>query len=231
MKRFDAGLEAARTSSTREMGELLALKAWYCDSTHRYTMTDAVQPLIVHERRRAPPAGNPKADRAATSCWRMAAISSTPRASWAARSTRSSARLPRKLRRLLLVRRRRLRQWRDRPSRPHGRGAHGLARGLPGLRRERQRHRQDLSTPGTTRSSEVEIFPESDATWRRPLGADGHFYRRQLEGFADTVLTARPMRGADVEDGVASVRAMVAIARSVRERQAGRASPMSTGPV
>ena len=34
-------------SSRDEMGEMLALKAWYCDSTHRYTMTDAVQPLPV----------------------------------------------------------------------------------------------------------------------------------------------------------------------------------------
>ncbi len=47
------------------------------------------------------------------------------------------------------------------------------------------------------------------------LGADGHFYRRQLEGFADVILHGKPMTGASVEDGVASVRAMVAIARSV----------------
>ena len=37
------------------------------------------------------------------------------------------------------------------------------------------------------------------------------------------MLNGAPMRGADIEDGIASVRAMVAIARSVRERQAGRA--------
>ena len=42
MKRFDPGLEAAKIFVDTEMGELLALKAWYCDSTHRYTMTDAV---------------------------------------------------------------------------------------------------------------------------------------------------------------------------------------------
>ncbi|MFP3616578.1 gfo/Idh/MocA family oxidoreductase, partial [Paraburkholderia sp. SIMBA_050] len=48
------------------------------------------------------------------------------------------------------------------------------------------------------------------------LGADGHFYRRQVEGFADSVLKGVVMRGADVDDGVASIRAMVAIAQSVR---------------
>ena len=46
------------------------------------------------------------------------------------------------------------------------------------------------------------------------LGADGHFYRRQLEGFADVILNGAAMTGADVEDGLASVRGMVAIARS-----------------
>jgi predicted dehydrogenase len=69
--------------------------------------------------------------------------------------------------------------------------------------------------PWYFRSSEVEIFHEKDATSRKPLGADGHFFRRQLEGLADTVLKGAPMRGANVEDGIASIRAMVAIARSV----------------
>jgi predicted dehydrogenase len=69
--------------------------------------------------------------------------------------------------------------------------------------------------PWYFRSSEVEIFHEKDATSRKPLGADGHFFRRQLEGLADTALNGSPMRGANVEDGLASIRAMVAIARSV----------------
>ena len=47
------------------------------------------------------------------------------------------------------------------------------------------------------------------------LGADAHFYKLQIEGFADTILHGAPMRGAGVEDGVAAVRALVAISRSV----------------
>jgi len=47
------------------------------------------------------------------------------------------------------------------------------------------------------------------------LGADGHFYRRQVEGFADSVLSGAPMRGAGMADGVACVKTMVAIANSV----------------
>ena len=41
------------------------------------------------------------------------------------------------------------------------------------------------STPGIIKSSEVDIFRERDATWYASLAADGHFYRRQVEGFAD----------------------------------------------
>jgi predicted dehydrogenase len=62
MKRFDPGLEAARDFVRDEMGEVLALKAWYCDSTHRYTMTDAVQPLPILSTAAKQPRENPKAD-------------------------------------------------------------------------------------------------------------------------------------------------------------------------
>ena len=70
--------------------------------------------------------------------------------------------------------------------------------------------------PWYYRSSEVDIFHEAEGGTRRVLGADGHFYRRQLEGFARAALDGAPLHGADIEDGVASVRAMVAIAQSAR---------------
>ena len=94
---------------------------------------------------------------------------------------------------------------------------------------ERQRHRRRPTIPGITRSSEVDIFHEADGASHRVLGADGHFYRRQLEGFADAILDGTPMTGADIDDGIASVRAMVAIARSAGERQAGAARPTCRG--
>jgi predicted dehydrogenase len=73
--------------------------------------------------------------------------------------------------------------------------------------------------PWYYKSSEVDIFHESAGETRRVLGADGHFYRRPLEGFADVILQGAPMTGAGLEDGIASVRAMVAIAQSVRSGQ------------
>ena len=70
MKRFDAGLAGrARRSSTSEMGELLALKAWYCDS-HPSLRDDRRRAAADrHQRAARKPAGNPKADlSAAISC-------------------------------------------------------------------------------------------------------------------------------------------------------------------
>jgi len=68
--------------------------------------------------------------------------------------------------------------------------------------------------PWLFRSSEVDIFRESTGASSRVLGADAHVYRRQLESFADAVLNDRPVAGADVADGIASIRAMLAIGES-----------------
>ena len=76
--------------------------------------------------------------------------------------------------------------------------------------------------PWLYKTSEVDIFDERAATTRRVLGADGHFYRRQLEGFAATILDGVPSQGAGIDDGVASVRAMVAISESLRSKRAIR---------
>ena len=52
----------------------------------------------------------------------------------------------------------------------------------------------------------VDIFHEREGTTRRPLGPDGHFYRRQLESFADVIVNGAPMTGANIDDGIASTR-------------------------
>jgi predicted dehydrogenase len=69
--------------------------------------------------------------------------------------------------------------------------------------------------PWYLRSSEVECFSVRDEQYHRLLGADAHVYRLQLEGFADTILHGTPLRGASIEDGVAALRTLVAISRSV----------------
>ena len=215
MKRFDPGLEAARDFVRDEMGEVLALKAWYCDSTHRYTMTDAVQPLPVLSAGAKKPRENPKAD---LSRYFMLAHGShlVDTAHFLAGDlVEVSARLTQKFGAYCWF-----------VDIAFANGAVGHLDLTVAVRMDWHEGLQLYGENGSViaktfnpwyyKASEVDIFSEKDATWRRPLGADGHFYRRQLEGFADTILDGVPMRGADIADGVASVRAMAAIAQSVR---------------
>ncbi|RUU87107.1 Gfo/Idh/MocA family oxidoreductase [Mesorhizobium sp. M7A.F.Ca.MR.176.00.0.0] len=214
MKRFDPALEAARDFVRDEIGEVLALKAWYCDSTHRYTNTDAVQPLPVTSRLARKPAGNPKADlrqyfmlahgshlvdTARFLCGDIVAVRARLNEKfgaycWFVESEFASGALGH-LDLTVAVRM----DWHE-GFQLYGENGSVIARTF---------------NPWYFRASEVEIFHEKTATAHKPLGADGHFFRRQLEGLADTVLNGTPMRGANVEDGIASIRAMVAIARSV----------------
>jgi len=219
MKRYDGGIEAAKDFIDGEMGQMLSMKAWYCDSTHRYAMTDAVQPAIVASKAARRPAGDPKADRqrylmlahgshlvdlARFLAGDIATLEARFREAYGARCWFIDV---------------------------------GFASGAIGhldltvavrmdwhegfeVQGERGGVIAKTYNPWYYKSSDVEIFHEADATYRRPLAADGHFYRRQVEGFADAALTGKAVRGATAEDGLASVRAMVAIARSVREKRA-----------
>jgi predicted dehydrogenase len=214
MKRFDAGLQAAKSFIRNEMGEMIALKAWYCDSTHRYPMTDAVQPLIVTSAAARKPSANPKADlrryyMLAHGCH----LIDTARY-FAGEIVSVQARLSERagiwcwfvdvefasgtLGHLDLTVQVRM-DWHE-GFQIYGRNGSILGK---------------TYNPWYYKTSEVDIFREADGATHRVLGADGHFYRRQLEGFARTVLDGTPMEGADVNDGLASVKAMVAIARSV----------------
>jgi predicted dehydrogenase len=214
MKRFDPGIEAAKRFIDDGMGQRLGLKAWYCDSTHRYTMTDAVQPLPVLSFQALKPQGNPKAD-----LRRYFMLAHGSHLVDLARHLCGE---------IAWVRARLLERF----------GAYcwfvetGFADGTLGhldltvaVRMDWHEGFQLYGENGSViaktynpwyyKSSDVEIFDERTGNYTRPLGADGHFYRRQLEGFADVILEGVPMIGADIEDGLASVRAMAAIARSV----------------
>jgi predicted dehydrogenase len=214
MKRFDAGLQAAKNFIDTEMGELVALKAWYCDSTHRYAMTDAVQPLVVSSAHARKPTSNPKADlrryyMLAHGCH----LIDTARY-FAGDIIAVQARLSE-----------RGGMWCWFVDVEFANGTLGHLDLTVAVRMDWhegfQIYGKNGSVIGKTynpwyyKSSDVDIFREADGATHRVLGADGHFYRRQLEGFARTVLDGAVMQGATVEDGVASVRAMVAIARSV----------------
>jgi predicted dehydrogenase len=75
----------------------------------------------------------------------------------------------------------------------------------------------------------VECFSAKDQQYRRPLGEDAYSYKLQIEGFADAILHGKPQQGANVQDGLAAMRAMVAIARSVESGEKVRLADVKGG--
>src|SRR6266446_5814927 len=62
-RRFDPGIAFAKDFIEKEVGELIAFRSWYCDSTFRYTMTDNLQPLIRASKKAKRPPGDPKSNK------------------------------------------------------------------------------------------------------------------------------------------------------------------------
>ena len=214
MKRFDPGIVFARDFVRDQMGEILALKAWYCDSTYRYTMTDNLQPVPFSSGQALRPDGDPKEDKV-----RYYMLTHGSHLVDTARFLGGP---------IIAVRGRLAHKY----------GAYSwfvevaFANGSLGHLDLTVAVRMDFhegfqiygehgSVLGKTylpwylKASDVECFSTRDGQYHRPLGEDAHFYRRQVEGFADAILEGKTMVGADVHDGLAAVRAMVAIARSV----------------
>jgi predicted dehydrogenase len=214
MKRFDPGIAFARRFIQEEMGQMLALKAWYCDSTYRYDQTNNLQPILVTSTQVRRPAGNPKADK-----YRYALLTHGSHLVDTARFLGGE---------ITSVHARYIEKF----------GAHcwfvavEFADGSVGhldltiaVRMDWHEGFQIYGEYGSVigktyipwylRSSDVECFSVHDGQYHRILGQDAHFYKLQIEGFADTILHGNSMQGADCEDGTAAIRALVAIARSV----------------
>jgi predicted dehydrogenase len=83
--------------------------------------------------------------------------------------------------------------------------------------------------PWYHKASYVECFSAADRQYRRVLGEDSYTYKLQIEGFADAILHGKPQQGANLDDGVAALRAMAAIARSVESGQPVRLADVEGG--
>jgi predicted dehydrogenase len=213
MRRYDPNIAYAAEFIREQMGELLAMRAWYCDSTYRYTATDATQPLPLTSDGAMRPAGDPKADRtryyllghgshlvdtAQFLCGPIATVRAQLVEKYGAYSWFVSVDFADggqgHLDLTMAVRM----DWHEGF---HVYGEHGsvVAKSL---------------NPWYFRSAEVECFSTKDDAYHRPLGADSQFWRRQIEALADTVLDGAPLQGADVDDGLSAMRVLAAISRS-----------------
>ena len=213
MKRFDPGIAFAHRFIREEMGQLLALKAWYCDSTYRYEETANLQPILVTSTQARRPTGNPRADKQRyyllghgshlvdTARFLGGEITSVQARHvekfdaycWFVATTFADGSVGH-LDLTIPVRM----DWHEGFQ---VYGEHGSVVGK-------------TYNPWYLRSSDVECFSVRDGQYHRLLGKDAHFYKLQVEGFADTILHGAPMQGADIDDGVAAMRALVAISRS-----------------
>jgi predicted dehydrogenase len=213
MKRFDPGIEAAKAFIDDGMGEIQALKAWYCDSTHRYTMTDAVQPLPVRSANARKPAGDPKADKQSYFMLAHGSHLVDLMRHLAGEITSVSARLSEKFGAYC---------WFVEVEFANGTLGHmdltvavrmDWHEGFH-MYGERGAILAKTFNPWYYLSSEVDIFDEATASTTRVLGADGQFFRRQVEGFARAA-RGEATQAATITDGVQSVKVMAAIRQSV----------------
>jgi predicted dehydrogenase len=210
-RRFEPGMTEARRFVREELGDVLTLDAWYYDSVYRYTMQYNLYPVPVVTGKSKRPPGDWKADRqrylllthgahlldtARFLAGPLTSVHARHHAhgemhGWSIAVEFTSGAVGH----LSLISPRR--GDFEEGFRVHG--AHGSVFGqapLPWFQRAR-----------------VECF--KDGVYRRLLGEDGFTFKRQIEGFADAVLGGVPRHGADLDDGIAAVRGLVAVSQSV----------------
>ncbi|MGC9247898.1 Gfo/Idh/MocA family protein [Listeria ivanovii] len=228
MKRYDPGIRAAKEFIDDEMGEMIGLKAWYCDSTYRYAVTDNVQPIIISGKNVKRPSGDPKADKLryymlghgshlvdtarflggdiiAVKAWNTQKFGAF---CWFITVEYASGFVG-QLDLTIAVRM----DWHE-GFQIYGENGSIVAK---------------TYNPWLFKTSDVDIFKTADNSTHRPISEDAHFYKLQVEGFADSILTGEKGIGADLNDGIIAMKTMMAIAKSVQTGETVRISDITSG--
>ena len=218
MKRFDEGIEYAKQFIDDKIGKVVAIKAWYADNTHRYTMTDNLQPIPVLSKSSVKPTVNWKED--------------LPRYYLLAHGSHlldTANYLGGKIGRIRakLKRENDIHCWFVDVDYVNGSIGH-----LDLTIKIRGDWYEGFTVYGTNgsvfartynpwfyKSSDVECYYEPDRTYSRPLAADGFSYRRQLEHFANTILHDQKSKATDIDAGIEVVQGMMAINQSVLDQR------------
>ena len=215
MKRYDEGLQYAKKFKEEKMGEITTYKGWYCDSVGRYTLTDNVQPVIYSAGDIRRPEGNPKAildhyyllghgsHLFDTAMYFMGPIE------------RVAARY---------VHKEKMHSWLI--DCDFENGAIGTLDLTIAIAQQWHEGCEIYGTGGTIfaktfnpwefRSSVVECYDKETDLCVTPAAYDGQVYRRELEGFAESVLHGTPCTGATAEDGIQVMKALIATYQSVQ---------------
>ena len=214
-KRFDPGIAFAHDMLPR-IGAPMAYRGWYCDSAYRYTVTDNLHPYILHAADAVRPAGNPKGDRrqyfllthgshlvdtAIHLCGPIARVQTQLRHShdswcWFSAVTFADGTLGHLDLTVTL------------------RGDHHEGFQLYAAAGSIQ---AKTYLPWFFKSSDVEVFTHDDQQYHRPLGADGHSYKRQIEAFVACIRGESPQRGTSVAEGRHILQVLAAMSASANQ--------------
>lgn len=211
-KRFDPGIAFAH-DMTPQIGERIAYRGWYCDSRYRYTVTDNLQPTIIQDSAALRPTGNPKGERR-----RYLLLTHGSHLVDTARYicgpiTQVQTRLLQ-----------RADSWCWFSAVTFADGSLGHLDLTVTIRGDHHEGFHVYASSGSImaktylpwfhKSSDVEVFTSIDQQYHRPLAADGHSYKLQIEGFADTIRGRTPQRGSSVRDGLAAIQVLTAMTAS-----------------
>ena len=212
-RRFDPGIAHAQRFIQEQIGQLLALKAWYYDSTYRYTMTDNLQPIPLSSASARRPAGNPKAEKQ-----RYYMLTHGSHLIDTARFLGGE---------IVQVQARFLSKFESYcwfVSVEFANGSIGHLDLIIPIRGDFEEGFQVFGENGSVtgrvylpwyhKASHVECFSTMDKQYHRVLGENSNTYKSQIEAFADTILHGSPQQGATIDDGLAVMHIMAAIAQS-----------------
>lgn len=227
-KRFDPGIAFAQQFIREQIGQLLGLKAWYYDSAYRYTMTDNLQPFPRTSANIQRPTGNPKAEKQ-----RYYMLTHGSHLVDTARFLGGE---------IVQVQARYISKFDSScwfVAVDFADGSVGHLDLIVPIRGDFEEGFQVFGAGGSVtgraylpwyhKASHVECFSDADRQYHRVLGEDGYTYKRQIEGFAETILHGAAQQGATVEDGLAAMRVMVAIARSSETGERVRIADVTGG--
>ena len=213
-KRFDPGIEYA-ADMRPQLGPGLAYRGWYCDSAYRYTVTDNLHPHIVQASDAHRPPNNPKGNRRQYLLLTHGSHLVDTAIYLCGQITRVQTQL---------IHRDDSWCWFSAVTFADGSVGHlDLTVTLKGDHHEGfQVYARDGSIQAKTylpwffKSSDVDVFTHHDQQYHRPLGADGHSYKRQIEGFVQTIRGTTPQRGTSVAEARHILQVLAAMSASAQ---------------
>ena len=215
MKRHDPGIASARRFIEEELGQVLSVSGWYCDTLFRPALQHTLLPPVVQSERRIAPRVDPKSNKRHYSLVTHGAHLLDMLRYLGGPVSAVTARLAERFGQ---------HTW------------HGLLKFAAGglghfeltvkvnadwsegyrIYGEQGSVEAETFLPFYHRPSRVRLFSARRECWQTPLATHSNAYKNQLEAFAAAVLDDRPTNP-DAADGLAVVRLLEAIEKSVDE--------------